>query len=173
MAKNNINDLTDAEKLCLAGYALNGDIETAYRISRRNYNPGEPDAKNHRRLALRWVREPACKAYLNYITNATPTTDPDDANDTEDKKFREKEAIIEEMERLIPTLSGTDRLQALVKLADLQNMKKEDVTVEDERVHYYLPLTLKKCAVCTFRNRLEDLNPGLKFDEKNTDEIDT
>lgn len=158
----NVNDLSDAEKLCLAGYTVTKDVETAYRLSRKSYNPQEPDAKNHRRLALRWLREPGCKAYLDYLTNVSPTANDNDP-DGDNKRYREKEAVIAEMERLIPTLSGTDRLQALMKVADLQNMKKEDIVVEDERVHYYLPLNLKKCTVCNFRHRLEELNPDLKF----------
>ncbi len=165
-----ISDLSDAEKVCLAGYSLIGDVETAYRISRRNYNPNEPDAKNHRRLALRWLRDDACRAYLDYLKNTSPAPDGDTDADykTDAPKFRAKEDVIREMEQLIPTLTGTDRLTALTKIADLQNMKKEDVVLQEDRIHYYLPLgsQLRYCTNCTFRSRIEELNPDLKFTDE-------
>lgn len=167
----NITELSDAEKLCLAGFTVTKDVETAYRLSRRNYNPQEPDAKNHRRLALRWLREPGCKAYLDYLSNVTPTHDADEP-DAESKTYREKEAVIAEMEKLIPTLTGTDRLQALMRLADLQNMKKEEVVVEEDRIHYYLPLGshLNYCTNCIHKDRMEKLNPDLKFTNNNEED---
>lgn len=167
MAKT-INDLSPAEKVCLAGYLLTDDIETAYKISRRGYDPKEPEAKNLRRVALRWLREDGCQQYLNFLKGIN-TGGNDEESDAERKTYREKEDVVREMEQLIPTLTGTDRLQALMKLADLQNMKKDDIVVQEERVHYYLPLSshLNYCKNCIHKNRMEELNPDLKFTNKN------
>lgn len=149
MAKN-IKELTEAEKLCLAGYALTGDIETAYRLSRKNFIQ-KPDAKNHRKMALTWLREKGCKDYLSYINNTQPTLIDDDI-DTGGKTYREKESVILEMEELIPTLSGTDRLNALMKISDLQGFKKDDLKTEEDRVLFYLPLPY--CKDCPHRFNL-------------------
>ena len=55
------NKLTDKEKFCLDAYIVNGDTDMAYTLSRQK----PPTAtENLHRLALRWLRRPEVKAYL-------------------------------------------------------------------------------------------------------------
>lgn len=49
-----------------------------------------------------------------------------------------KEDIIQELELILRDVSGKERAEVLMKLADLQQMKKEN-TNEIQRIYYYLP----------------------------------
>ena len=44
-------------------------------------------------------------------------------------------------------LRGKDRADVLMKIADLQQMKKDENTEEEETVHYYLPLQCYRCSL--------------------------
>ena len=44
-------------------------------------------------------------------------------------------------------LSSKDRISLLMKIADLQQMKKDENTEEEETVHYYLPLQCYRCSL--------------------------
>lgn len=145
----NIKELSDAEKFCLAGYVLTGDAEMAYRLSRKNFVQ-KPDAPTHHKMSLMWLREKGCRDYLAYLNNVPEIRENDD--EPGKKTYRQKEDIVAEMEQLIPNLTGTDKLNALVKLADIQQMKKEEVRGEDERIHYYLPLPY--CTNCPNRHNI-------------------
>lgn len=54
--------------------------------------------------------------------------------------YRSKDFIISELAKTAETLKGKDRSDVLMKIADLQQMKKDDVRDEDEMVHFYLPV---------------------------------
>ena len=50
------------------------------------------------------------------------------------------------------TLQGKDKVDVLNRIADLQQMKKEETKNEEERVHYYLPLPV--CDNCKYKKNL-------------------
>lgn len=64
-----------------------------------------------------------------------------------DINYREKDAIIDALSYEAQFLKGKERIDALMKIADLQQMKKEEVTDEKRYVHYYLPLTCNNCQL--------------------------
>ena len=57
-----MKELNQSEKTVLAGYLLIGDIDAAYRLL--NPDSKSDDAIFHR-MALRWVRQPNCKKFLD------------------------------------------------------------------------------------------------------------
>ena len=150
------DSLTPTEKFCLDAYVVNGDADTAYLLSRKN----EPKANetNLHRLAMRWLRQPPVKAYLNERKAAiyTRMEKPSDMNHDDVKslveRYKDKDFIIAELIRAAADLDGKEKADVLNRIADLQQMKKEELKKEDERVHFYLPLSV--CKDCPNKNRL-------------------
>lgn len=62
-------------------------------------------------------------------------------------QYRDKDAVLSGLEQTLPYLRGKDRADVLMKIADLQQMKKDENTEEEETVHYYLPLQCYKCSL--------------------------
>ena len=62
-------------------------------------------------------------------------------------KYRDKDAVLSGLEQTLPYLRGKDRADILMKIADLQQMKKDENTEEEETVHYYLPLQCYRCSL--------------------------
>ncbi len=60
-------------------------------------------------------------------------------------QFRDKLAIVEALEQTVPILVGKEKADVLMKIADLQQLKKDENKDEIKTVHYYLPL---KCTQC-------------------------
>ena len=58
-------------------------------------------------------------------------------------QYRDKDAVLSGLEQTLPYLRGKDRADVLMKIADLQQMKKD----EKETVHYYLPLQCYRCSL--------------------------
>lgn len=65
-------------------------------------------------------------------------------DDKED--YRSKDFIINQLARVSKTLKGKELADTLMKIADLQQMKRDEVKEEDQRVHFYLPLNCNKCS---------------------------
>ena len=62
-------------------------------------------------------------------------------------QYRDKDADLSGLEQTLPYLRGKDRADVLMKIADLQQMKKDENTEEEETVHYYLPLQCYRCSL--------------------------
>lgn len=62
-------------------------------------------------------------------------------------QYRDKDAVLSGLEQTLPFLRGKDRADVLMKIADLQQMKKDENTEEEETVHYYLPLQCYRCSL--------------------------
>lgn len=62
-------------------------------------------------------------------------------------QYRDKDAVLSGLEETLPLLRGKDRADILMKIADLQQMKKDENTEEEETVHYYLPLQCYRCSL--------------------------
>lgn len=62
-------------------------------------------------------------------------------------QYRDKDAVLSGLEQTLPYLRGKDRADVLMKIADLQQMKKDENTEEEETVHYYLPLQCYRCSL--------------------------
>lgn len=154
--------LTPREKFCLDSYVVNGDIDTAYLLSRKN-EPKANDVNLHR-LAMRWLRQPPVKTYLNERRAAiyTRLEKPSDMNQDDVKslveRYKDKDFIIAELIKAASDLDGREKADVLNRIADLQQMKKEEQKKEDERVHFYLPLQV--CKDCPNKNRLVEKRGG-------------
>ena len=141
--------LTEKERFCLDAYLFNGDnLDLAYVMSRNN--PYQGSRENLHRLALRWLRSPDVKAYVEEKRVIIA--------DKIEKRFsvpeqganvnRDKDDVIRELNFLIDQSKDPKlRSELLLKLANLQEMKKDIVEEEDTTVHYYLPLTCNKCSL--------------------------
>lgn len=73
-------------------------------------------------------------------------------------QFREKSEILDALAEELPNLRGKDRVDALMKIADLQQMKKEETAEEVERVIYYLPLRCNSCELYRKEQRRQASN---------------
>ena len=80
-----------------------------------------------------------------------PTScDKDEKEETEDDftgKFRDKNEVLNALVATVKDLKGKDRADVLMKIADLQQMKKEETIEEDNTVHFYLPISCKSCSL--------------------------
>ncbi len=149
--KDSLNEL---EKFCLDAYCINGNIDLAYELSRKN----EPKANevNLHRLAMRWLRQPPVKNYVTERRAAIYTrlekTEDMDQDDIQSlvERYKDKDFIIAELIRAAVDLEGREKADVLNRIADLQQMKKEELKREDERVHFYLPLQV--CENCPNKN---------------------
>ncbi len=149
------NKLTDKEKFCLDAYIVNGNADIAYTLSREK----PPTAtENLHRLALRWLRKPEVKAYLEERraviysrTEKVTDMEKEDVKQLVDA-YKDKDYIIAELVKTQASLSGKEKADILNRIADLQQMKKNEEKKDDDRVHYYLPLEV--CDDCKFRGNL-------------------
>jgi hypothetical protein len=149
------NKLTDKEKFCLDAYIVNGNADIAYTLSREK----PPTAtENLHRLALRWLRKPEVKTYLEerraVIYNRSEKVTDMEKEDLKElvDLYKDKDYIIAELVKTQAGLSGKEKADILNRIADLQQMKKNEEKKEDERVHFYLPLPL--CDNCPNKGKL-------------------
>jgi len=156
------DSLTPRERFCLDAYVVNSNIDMAYELSRKN----EPKATetNLHRLAMRWLRQPPVKAYVAerkaaIYTRLEKTSDLDqDEIQSIVERYKDKDFIIAELIKAASDLDGKEKADVLNRIADLQQMKKEELKKEDERVHFYLPLSV--CKDCPNKNRLVEKRGG-------------
>ncbi|MCE5205661.1 MAG: hypothetical protein LLF80_06105 [Porphyromonadaceae bacterium] len=150
------NDLTEKEKFCLDAFIVNGNDDLAYTLSRERKPNATED--NIHRLALRWLRSDPVKAYLKERramiysrTEKVPEMEKDAVKELVDS-YRDKDFIIAELIKTQQGLSGKEKADIINRIADLQQMKKEENKSEEERVHFYLPLPV--CDNCQFKGNL-------------------
>ena len=149
------NKLTDKEKFCLDAFIVNGNADMAYTLSREK----SPTAtENLHRLALRWLRKPEVKAYLEgrraIIYNRSEKVSDMEKEDVKQlvDAYKDKDYIIAELVKTQAGLSGKEKADILNRIADLQQMKKEENKIDEDRVHFYLPLPV--CDNCPNKGKL-------------------
>lgn len=139
--------LTEKEKFCLNGYVLTKDADIAYQLSR----PKPTEVKNKEilhKMALRWLRKKEVKEYLDEVFAISFHQSKEDATT---RNFRKKEDVVAELNQLATSVKEPKlKAEILLKLADLQQMKKEEVIEEEETVHFYVPVS---CHMCDLYNR--------------------
>ena len=148
--------LTEKEKFCLDAFIVNGNDDMAYTLSRERKPNATED--NIHRLALRWLRSEPVKAYLKERraaiysrTEKVSEMEKDAVKELVDS-YRDKDFIIAELIKSQQGLSGKEKADIINRIADLQQMKKEENKSEEERVHFYLPLPV--CDNCQFKGNL-------------------
>lgn len=138
--------LTKIERFCLDAYTVNQDADTAYLLSRRNTSTAEDPDIIHR-MALRWLRSQPVKEYL-IGRGAIAIHRGETCVSDESPRNRDKAAIVEELNTLANiTKDPKQKTEILMKLADLQQMKKDKTDEEDNTIHYYLPLSCQNCEL--------------------------
>lgn len=154
--KKTIKDLTPLEQFCLDSFIVNGEADLAYTLSREK--TPEATEENLHRLALRWLRSPAVATYIKersaVIYTRTEKVSDMEKEDVTDlvEKYKDKDFIIAELIKTQTGLKAKEKADILQRIADLQQMKKEENKTEENRVHYYLPLQV--CKNCPNRGNL-------------------
>jgi hypothetical protein len=142
--------LTSDEEFCLDAYLLNGDAATAYRLSHHT------DAKETSIAVMsqRWITSPSVKKYLQ--TRKALTAPPDDAPT---KDYTNKNILLQELSRLVvSTHNVREKNDVLKSIAAIMQMNKEQSDDEKELIHFYLPITCKRCSL--YVKELEDKKSG-------------
>lgn len=140
--------LTEKEKFCLDAYLFNGEnLDLAYIMSRNGGYQGSQE--NLHRLALRWLRDPDVKEYVDGKRAVVADKVEKKFSMPEQNAYREKEDIVRELNILADlTKDPKQKTEILMRLADLQQMKKSSIDeLEDNTVHYYLPLSCYQCSL--------------------------
>lgn len=91
--------------------------------------------------------------------NTTTETNVDADNivsEEEAKKFADKSYMIRSLLAASAGMSGKERADILFKVADLQQMKKEESKEKEEVRHYYLPY-VSNCRTCEILRLFEEL----------------
>lgn len=139
--ESSIQKLTDREKFCLTAYLQLQDAELAYLCSRSGITKA-----NDRSLAVqvsRWLNSEPVQAFIA-VEQARKFTILN-ADNTEN---RSKDDVIKELNTLA-TQATDPKLKAeiLLKLADLQQMKKQDDEDKESKIHYFAPLKCSQCPI--------------------------
>ena len=153
--------LSERERFCIDAVLFNSDnTDLPYILSREKPYQGSKD--NLHRLALRWLRSPEVKAYIDEKRVVIADKAEKKFSTPEQNANREKEDIVRELNILADiTKDPKQKTEILMKLADLQQMKKDPVDeTEDNTVHYYLPLTCYKCGLYLGNKKKEEKERG-------------
>ena len=152
-----IEKLTDREKICLDGFLIS-DLPptvksiTAYRASRDFESKANEQAIYTQ--ARRWLNTDKCKFYLedkasqlNIDIRGVRNVDVD-KTDKMAVVNRDKESVVKEL-NILASQTTDPKLKAemLMKLADLEGMKKQETNDEDSQIRYYMPLKCSKCQL--------------------------
>ncbi len=137
-----VSELTEKEKFCLSGYVATGDADMAWRLSRPT--PVTATSENAHRLALRWLRKPHVKRYLESL-HSISTSRAESGN----VENRTKEQMVTELNTLANSVSEPKlKADILKQIADLQQMKNQTPDSEKrEQRRYYLPW-VSNCKSC-------------------------
>lgn len=83
---------------------------------------------------------------LKYTKGNNPE-DYDGIDDSSLNNYKDKDYILRKLAKLEENSFGRDKKDILIAIADLQKMKNDDNKAEEERVHFYLPMTCDKCPI--------------------------
>ena len=138
-------DLTARERYCLDAYLLNEDADLCYQLA-TGRSDEDCKVENFHKMALRYIRLKHVAEYL-----ATRRTElngrKDSARENARGSYRTKEEVLNALIAELPYVSGKDRADLLMKIADLQRMKQDEVVNEDNTVHFYVPISCHNCSL--------------------------
>jgi hypothetical protein len=147
-----MKELNQSEKTVLAGYLLIGDIDAAYRLL--NPDSKSDDAIFHR-MALRWVRQPNCKKFLDaqrllLSDRAKKEYNELKKSDPNDLDLTDRNNLLNELQLQYRAAGSIkEKSDILARIADITRMKQlDDKAEQEERVHFYLPR--KECSNCPY-----------------------
>lgn len=142
----------------MADMIMMGWDATEAFIATGQYKPTLADEWNKQQID-KIINDPSILTYMQSKQKAIrlgrfkkiPTScDKDEKEETEEDftgKFRDKNEVLNALVATVKDLKGKDRADVLMKIADLQQMKKEETIEEDNTVHFYLPISCKSCSL--------------------------
>lgn len=142
-----ISKLTELEKFCLDAYLINGDKRSTYIYSRIK----QPNATDEsiRAATNRFFNEQKTRAYLESRKKqlAASKRKNEMGEECGDVTQIDKTELLRELTTLFHYETDTKTKADLgMKIADLQQMKKEQIEKE-EQIKSYLPLKCSKCEL--------------------------
>lgn len=167
-----IEKLTESERLCLDGFLISDLPQTnraivAYRASRPNESKANEQAIYTQ--ARRWLNTDKCKYYLedkagqlNIDIRGVRNVE---VNKSGDGKVvsRSKDEVSKELNSLVEKTSDPKlKAELLMKIADLEGMKKQETDDKESQIKYFMPL---KCSQCDLYKTAKTAN----ISTKNTD----
>jgi hypothetical protein len=146
----NRNKLTEDEQFCLDSFLINGDSVTAYRLAHKT----KANDISLKVMSQRWITSDSVKKYLQ--TRKALTSPADDAPP---KDYTNKNVLLQELSRLVvSTHNVREKNDVLKSIAAIMQMNKEQSDDEKELIHFYLPITCKRCSL--YVKELEDKKSG-------------
>lgn len=139
-----------AQQKAFADLLILGWDEMDAYLASTLYNPAYSLAANVQDMTNLRATQPFTAYYNDRVAQLNKDADEAMQNAQEmienDKKIdlRSKEAIIDQLGSTLTSLRGKDRADVLMKIADLQQMKKEEVKEEEKLTHFYLPIGCPK-----------------------------
>ena len=136
-----ISKLSDREKFCLDAYLQNNNAELAYLCSRKGNT--KANAASLKSLVSRWINSPEVQAYITLEKERKYTQ-----LNLESKENRSKESVVTELNILASqTADPKQKGEILMKLADLQNFKKQEDEKAESRITYYMQVKCSNCPI--------------------------
>jgi hypothetical protein len=145
MKRNRNQPLTPIESFCLDSFIINGNVDMAYSISHPN---SKATSEYKHTLALRWLKLTAVKAYLTQKQGTVLFVGDKTADQKESCKidYTQRHNLVQALSDAANNESDTiRRTKILSELADLQRMDRDETKDDKELIHYFLPITCKRC----------------------------
>ena len=146
------SDLSAEERICLHGYFVDASmLDECYNLCHRESKATDTYRHN---LALRWVRSGTPqRAYLDSLNKKLVIVGKLNQDGTKDKSSEDNFIDFSQRQNVISELSKSancepdaiKRTKILSTLADLMRMDKDENKDDKELIHFYLPLTCKRC----------------------------
>lgn len=150
-----ISKLSDLERFCLIGYIYTKDATSAYIASRGKKLTASP--KSLTVQVSRWLNSPEVQAFIEVERSRRFAAISLESVDTDN---RSKDDVIRDLNILATQESEPRRKsEILMKIADLQQMKKQEESDKESLVKYFMPLKCNQCVL--YKNAKE------KHEQKN------
>ena len=129
--------LTEEQKFALDGYLCNANKSLCYRLA----NNSKAKAESVLVMANRWFSTDLVKKYLEIRREQIFPKE-----EGEIKDFTNKDVLLSELSRMVSnTHNVRERNDVLKSIADITRMKNDENKDEAKLIHFYVPLTCKRC----------------------------
>jgi hypothetical protein len=150
--KKTESDLSIEERVCLHSYFVDATtLDDAYHLCHRD---SKATGDYIHVMALRWVRKGSPQRdYLDSLNKRLIVVGKLAQDGTKDKSSESEYIDFSQKDNVIMALSksaneevdGLRRAKILSEISDLMRMDKEENKEDKELIHFYLPLTCKRC----------------------------
>jgi hypothetical protein len=146
-------------------YEHGGKASRTYTAEQANAKATE-FLKNHPGLTV-LISRLKTKRSLNTAdaNNQVKSATSEEIESEDVKKFNDKSYIIKSLAHVSRELSGKEKAQVLMQIADLQRMKSEETKEKEEVRRFYLPY-VSRCRGCKVLQLISGVLEGEKMGEK-------